>query len=91
MLNGPKKLILDVSGPGEIKAKKITENPDIEILNPELTICNLDEGTKFHMELTVNSGKGYVPANLNKIRRSTIRIDSNRLFVQSCKKSILFS
>jgi len=65
--DGPKKLILDASGPGEIKANKIAENPDIEILNPELTICNLDEGTKFHMELTVNSGKGYVPANLNKI------------------------
>ena len=64
---GPKKLILDVSGPGEIKANKILENPDIEILNPDFTICNLDEGTKFHMELTVNSGKGYVPANLNKI------------------------
>ena len=63
----PKKLILDASGPGEIKADKIIENPDIEILNPKLTICNLDEDTKFHMELTVNSGKGYVPANLNKI------------------------
>ena len=65
---GPKKLILDVSGPGVIKASKILENPDIEILNPDFTICNLDEGTKFHMELTVNSGKGYVPANLNKIK-----------------------
>jgi DNA-directed RNA polymerase subunit alpha len=65
--DGPKKLILDASGPGEIKADKIIENPDIEILNPTLTICNLDEDTKFHMELTVNSGKGYVPANLNKI------------------------
>ena len=65
---GPKKLILDASGPGEIKANKILKNPDIEILNPDFTICNLDEGTKFHMELTVNSGKGYVPANLNKIK-----------------------
>jgi len=65
---GPKKLILDASGPGEIKADKILKNPDIEILNPDFIICNLDEGTKFHMELTVNSGKGYVPANLNKIK-----------------------
>ena len=65
---GSKKLILDASGPGEIKANKIITNPDIEILNPDFTICNLDEGTKFHMELTVNSGKGYVPANLNKIK-----------------------
>ena len=65
--NEAKKLILDATGPGEIKAKDIAVNPDVEILNPELTICNLDEDTKFHMELTVNSGKGYVPANLNKI------------------------
>ena len=65
--DGPKKLILEVTGPGEFKAKDINKNPDIEILNPELTICNLDEDTKFHMELTVNSGKGYVPASLNKI------------------------
>ena len=64
--NGPKKLILDASGPGEIKAKDISPNADVEILTPELTVCNLDEKTKFHMELTVNSGKGYVPAELNK-------------------------
>ena len=62
----PKKLVLDVKGPGEIKASKITESSDIEILNPDLIICHLDENTKFHMELTVNSGKGYVSAELNK-------------------------
>ena len=65
--DGPKKLILEITGPGEFKAKDINKNNDIEILNPELTICNLDEDTKFHMELIVSSGKGYVPANLNKI------------------------
>ena len=62
----PKKLVLDVKGPGQIKANKITESSDIEILNPDLIICHLDENTKFHMELTVNSGKGYVSAELNK-------------------------
>lgn len=62
----PKKLVLDVKGPGEVKANKITESSDIEILNPDLVICHLDENTKFHMELTVNSGKGYVSAELNK-------------------------
>ena len=62
----PKKLVLDVKGPGQIKANKITESSDIEILNPDLIICHLDENTKFHMELTVNSGKGYVSADLNK-------------------------
>jgi len=61
-----KKLILDAKGPGEIKASNITPVTDIEILNPDLVICNLDENTKFHMEMNVNTGKGYVPADLNK-------------------------
>jgi len=63
---GPKKLILDVKGPGEIKASNIDPNSDVEILNPDLVICHLDEDTTFHMELTVNSGKGYVSADFNK-------------------------
>ena len=63
---GSKKLILDAKGPGEIKASDITPVQDIEILNPELVICNLDENTKFHMEMTVGNGKGYVPAEMNK-------------------------
>ena len=63
---GNKKLILDVKGPGEIKASQITPVPDIEILNPDLVICNLDENTNFHMELFVGNGKGYVSAEINK-------------------------
>ncbi len=63
---GVKKLILDVKGPGEIKASNITPIPDVEILNPDLVICNLDEKTNFHMEMTVGSGKGYVSADMNK-------------------------
>jgi DNA-directed RNA polymerase subunit alpha len=61
-----KKLILDVKGPGVIKASDITSIPDIEILNPDLVICNLDENTNFHMEMTVDTGKGYVPSVMNK-------------------------
>ena len=63
---GSKKLILDAKGPGEIKASDITALADVEILNPELVICNLDENTTFHMEMTVGNGKGYVPAVMNK-------------------------
>ena len=61
-----KKLILDAKGPGEIKASDITPVNDIEILNPDLVICNLDENTRFHMEMNVGSGKGYVSADMNK-------------------------
>ena len=66
MSEGPKKLILDMKGPGTIKAKDIQENPDVTILNPELVICHLDENTKFHMELIANTGKGYSPSEKNK-------------------------
>ena len=63
---GNKKLILDAKGPGQIKASNIIPATDIEILNPDLVICHLDENTNFHMEMTVDSGKGYVPAVMNK-------------------------
>jgi|TARA_B100000959_G_scaffold143986_1_gene151129 DNA-directed RNA polymerase subunit alpha len=66
MSEGAKKLILDAKGPGEIKAKDIQPNADVKILNPDLVICHLDNNTKFHMELTANTGKGYRPADKNK-------------------------
>ena len=61
-----KKLVIDAKGPGEIKASNIDSVADIEILNPDLIICNLDENTNFHMEMTVGTGKGYVSADMNK-------------------------
>jgi DNA-directed RNA polymerase subunit alpha len=66
MSEGNKKLILDVTGPGVIKAKDIQPNSEVEILNPDLIICHLDENTKFHMELIATTGKGYYPAEKNK-------------------------
>ena len=70
--NGPKKLILDAKGPGEITAKMINANPDIEILNPDQVICNLDENTKIYIELVVNTGKGYVSADKNREKDSPL-------------------
>ena len=67
MSDGPKKLILDVKGPGEIKAKDIQQNAEVMILNPDLPICHLDDNTKFHMELIANRGKGYRPSEKNKM------------------------
>jgi DNA-directed RNA polymerase subunit alpha len=63
---GPKRLSLKAEGPGEITAGQIQQVADIEILNPDLVLCTLDEGVNFRMELTVNSGKGYVPADRNR-------------------------
>ena len=42
MSEGPKKLILDVKGPGAIKAKDIQANSEVKILNPELILCHLE-------------------------------------------------
>ncbi len=64
--SGQKKIVLDVKGPKEVKAKDISLVPEVEILNPDQTICNLDEKTNFHMELLVDTGKGYVPAPKNR-------------------------
>src|ERR1700686_635642 len=62
---GPKRIRLRANGPGEIRAGAIETGHDIDILNPELVICTLDSGAKIAMELTVESGKGYVPATQN--------------------------
>lgn len=62
----PKRLILSAEGPGEVTAADIAETADVEILNPELVICSLDEGATFRMELAVQAGKGYVPADQNR-------------------------
>ncbi len=64
--DGSKKLVLDATGPREIKAKDITLVAGVKILNPEQTICNLDEKTKFHMEMIINNGRGYVLSQKNK-------------------------
>ena len=72
MSDGPKKLILDVTGPGEIKARDIQPNSEVLILNPDLVLCHLDENTKFHMELIANTGKGYRAAEKNKIEDSPL-------------------
>jgi len=61
-----KRLALSASGPGEVTAGQITVSGDIEIANPDLVICTLDDGATFNIELTVSTGKGYVPAAMNR-------------------------
>jgi DNA-directed RNA polymerase subunit alpha len=63
---GPKRMVLQATGPGEVTAAQIQTGHDIEVMNPELVICTLDEGVKLGMEFTVNLGKGYVPAAANR-------------------------
>ena len=63
---GPKRLQLSATGPGEVTAGDIVVTGDIEVMNKDLVICNLDEGATFNMELTADTGKGYVPAVANR-------------------------
>ncbi|MBE6096587.1 DNA-directed RNA polymerase subunit alpha [Schwartzia succinivorans] len=62
----PKVIRIDIEGEKEVTAADITADADIEILNPELHIATLNEDAKLHMEMTVERGKGYVPAEKNK-------------------------
>jgi DNA-directed RNA polymerase subunit alpha len=63
---GPKRLSLSATGPGEITAGQIATTGDIEVMNPDLVICHLDEGATLNMELTADTGKGYVAAASNR-------------------------
>ncbi len=67
-----KRLTLKATGPGEVKAGDIETTGDIEVMNPDLVLCHLDKGAKLNMELTVEMGKGYVPASQNRVEDSPI-------------------
>jgi len=64
--DGIKRLSLTASGPGAVTAAAINEVADVDILDKDLVICHLDEGATLNMELSVASGKGYVPAERNR-------------------------
>jgi DNA-directed RNA polymerase subunit alpha len=62
----PKTLRLEADKKGELRAKDVRTNGDIEILNPELRIVQLTEDTEFKMEIDVGIGRSWVPAEQNK-------------------------
>ena len=57
---------LDVEGPAEVTAGDILTDSDIEIVNPDHYLFTIGEGASLKATLTVNSGRGYVPAVQNK-------------------------
>jgi len=63
---GPKRLQLSATGPGEITAGQIATSGDIEVMNNNLVICHLDDGATLNMELTAETGKGYIAAASNR-------------------------
>ena len=61
-----KVLRIECSGEQEVTAANIIADSDVEILNPELHIATLDKDAVFNMEIHVDKGLGYVPADKNK-------------------------
>ena len=57
---------IDKEGPCEVTAGDIQVTDQIEILNPKHVICTVAKGGRFSAELTINVGRGYVPAERNK-------------------------
>ena len=68
--NGPKTVMIDVTGEREITAGDIKQDSDIEILNPEHHIATIGENERFYMELTFAQGRGYVSQDRNKQQKS---------------------
>ena len=64
--DGPKRMRLRSEGPGEVTAGQIETGHDIEVMNPDMVICTLDDGARIDMELTVETGKGYIPGSQNR-------------------------
>ena len=64
--DGPRRLVLKRDTPGVVTAADIEETSSVDILNKDHVICHLDEGASLRIEMTVNTGKGYVPAEQNR-------------------------
>ena len=64
--NTPKTVIIDVTGARDVTAGDIKQDSDIEILNPDLHIATVGEGSRFYMELVFEQGRGYVSQEKNK-------------------------
>ena len=65
-VEGPKRLMISAKGPQIVTASDISQSAGITVLNGDHVICHLDKGVDLRMELTVGTGKGYVPAEHNK-------------------------
>lgn len=68
---GPKTVLIDAEGECEVTAGSIQASSDVEILDPGMHIATLGAGAKLTMELTLDKGRGYVPAERNKQRMQT--------------------
>ncbi len=70
--NSPKTVYIEVVGDKVVTAGDIKPDPDIEILNPEHHIATVARNERFSMELTFDSGRGYVSQERNKQIHSSL-------------------
>jgi len=71
---GMKTVYLEAAGECEVKAGDIKADADVEILNPDFHIATLGPDAVLNMELTLNHGRGYVPAERNKAQSNIIGV-----------------
>ncbi|MBQ6706950.1 MAG: DNA-directed RNA polymerase subunit alpha [Clostridia bacterium] len=64
--DGPKVVYIEAEGPCEVTAGSIKCDSEVEILDPDMHIATLGEGGKLSMEITLDKGRGYVSAEMNK-------------------------
>ena len=70
----PKTVYIEAEGPCEVTGGSIKADSEVEILNPELHIATLGEGAKLNMEIVLDKGRGYVPAEKNKQHQTSIGV-----------------
>jgi DNA-directed RNA polymerase subunit alpha len=70
--NFKKNMTINKIGPCEVYARDFEPDADIEILNPDLYLCTIDEGGMLNMQVTVAKGRGYKSADFNKSEKNPI-------------------
>jgi DNA-directed RNA polymerase subunit alpha len=82
----PQTLVIDTDKAGAIRAKEIKTPSDVEILNEDQHVCTLEENARLYMEMTAVNGRGYVPAERNKLPQQPIGvIPVDSMFSPICK------
>ncbi|HQL83396.1 MAG TPA: DNA-directed RNA polymerase subunit alpha, partial [Spirochaetota bacterium] len=69
-----KVLHIKKNGPGEMKGSDFNIDPEIEVMNQDLVIATLNEAAVIDMEVQVERGRGYVPAEVNKSNTETVGV-----------------
>lgn len=89
---GTEKIFISFKGKDKFKAEEIGKHTNMfTITNPDLVVCNLDSSVKVEMELTVQKGRGYVPAEEHKLKDAaagTIPMDAIFTPIKNVKYSV---